>query len=266
MMHRGTVACALALASVAPVQATAQEDPTPLPWSAVLYYDAQEIAREPDRAYWHTVTTGVQRRLANGSIAIQGIATRRFDLSDQALVIDAYHDLWSGAYANAVVRVAHEAEVLPNYHAGIELFQALGGLEVSGSYQHQEFAVADVNTFGIGTGHYVGAWYLRPRSLVANINDSWSPFFALTARRYLGDTTDDFFDFSLGLGEEVLEVAPPTGAASSVAVITSGSRFASARAQSFLSRHIGGFVGGTYSDYEEIPYRWGVSVGVISRW
>jgi YaiO family outer membrane protein len=237
-----------------------------LDWSAVLYYDTQQIARTPERAYWHTLTAGVGRALPHGSISVHAISTHRFEIHDQALALDLYHDLWPGAYANVVARVADHAEVLPNYSASAEVYQSIGGQEISASYQHQEFAVADVNTFGLGTGHYVGAWYLRPRSLVANIDDSWSPFFAFSARRYLDERTDDYVDFSLGLGEEVLEVAPLPSSPVAVDVITSASRFASLRTQRFLGRHVGGFVGATYSDYQAIPDRWGVSLGIISRW
>jgi YaiO family outer membrane protein len=249
-----------------PATLAAQDEPAEATrWAASLHYEAQQIAREPDEAYWHTVTAGIQRSLRGGSIAVQAVTTRRFDIDDQALVADAYHDLWAGAYANARVRYAPGAETLPVYALAAEVFQTIASSEISASYQHQEFAVADVNTFGLGLGQYVGAGYLRLRSIVARIDDTWSPFVAFSARRYLGDTTDNSVELSLGIGEEVLEVAAPTGAVP-VDVITTSSRFAALSTQRFFSRNLGATAGASISDYGNIPTRWGLSMGVITRW
>lgn len=265
MSKRPALGWTALVAIMLPTVLTAQENVSDLRWSAVLYYDAQQVARSP-YAYWHTITAGVQRKLDGGSIAIQSVATRRFNIDDHALVADVYHDLWRGAYGNARLRYAPDAEALPSSTIGGEIVQVVASSEISASYQHQEFAIADVNTIGLGLGFYIGNWYLRPRSLVAQIEDSWSPFLAFTARRYLGDTTDNSFDFSVGLGEEVLEVAPPLTSTRTVDVITTGSRFAAVKTQRFFGRHLGAVVGATYSDYVDISTRWGLSVGVITRW
>lgn len=246
--------------------AMAQEGPAELRWSSALTYEGQQIAPSPASAYWHTVTAGVERKFERGSVAVQGVATRRFDVGDQALVVDAYHELWSGAYGNARVSAAPGAEVLPTYTVAGEIFQTVGHSEISASYRYQEIALAEVNTFGVGLGHYWGNWYLRPRTVVAKVDESWSPFFAFTARRYLGESTDNSLDLSVGAGDEVLEVAPPSGSSARLDVVTSGSRFAAVGARTFLSRRFGVTAGGSYSDYQEIPDRWGVTMGVIARW
>ena len=262
-----TLGMAVAPLLAGPVAARAQgEGGSALPWSATLFYDAQEIARTPEAAYWHTVTAGVAARVPHGSIGVQVMATRRFDLSDQAVIVDAYHDLWGGAYGNLRVGGAPGAEVLARFDAGAELFQAVGRGELSASYRFQSFEASDVSTLGAGLGYYAGNWYLRPRTVVAHVDEAWSPFVAFTARRYFGDTTDNLIDLASGMGEEVLEVAAPATGAGPLDVITSGSRFASLRAQRYIGRHFGVTAGVSYSDYAEIPNRWGMSLGLLARW
>lgn len=261
---RGALLPLILAAALVPGGAAAQEGSAPPEWSAALHYDAQQVARSP-AAYWHTVTLAVQRRMRTGSVEVQGIGTRRFDLADQALVLDAYRELWRGAYGNVRVQYAPEATVLPEYVAGAELFQAIGRVEVAGSYTHQEYAVADANTLGLGLGYYVGQWYLRQRVLAAAVEGAWSPATVTSARRYLGGGTENTIDLSVGFGEEVLEVAPIAGTGA-VDVVTTESRFVSARTRRFLGPGLGLVVGANYSRYSGIADRWGVSVGAIVRW
>lgn len=254
------------LGSLASTPLAAQErEPAPR-WSATLHYDAQRVAPGPGADYWHTLTAGVGRKLAGGSLVLQAVATRRFDIEDHAFVADAYHALWRGAYGNARVGLAPGAETMSRYDVGAEVFQAVGRSELSASLRHQGFDVTQVSSAGLGVGYYVGSWYLRPRTVVARVDESWSPFVAFTGRRYLGDGTDRSFDLTVGMGEEVLEVAAPVGADGRLNVVTSGSRFAGVRTQHFFGRHLGAAAGASYSAYEAIADRWAVSVGVLTRW
>lgn len=263
---RARLVVLLSLLAPGPLLAQDDEAGRVLPWSATLYYDVTQIAPSADEAYWHTVTAGVARQLESGSVALQGLVTRRFDVSDAGAVVDAYRDLWRGAYGNVRVGMAPGAEVLARFDAGAELFQTVGNVELAASFRHQSFEVAEVNTVGAAAAYYVGRWYLRPRTLVAQVDESWSPFLAFTARRYLGEGTDDRFDVAAGFGEEVLEVAAPASGDGPLDVITSGSRFVSLGGQRYFARRFGLSAAGWYSDYEEIPNRWGVSVGVLTRW
>lgn len=266
MIGRIQGSCVLLMALLSPGALRAQDGEATGSWSAVFFYDAQRIGQPQEEAFWHTVTAGVQRKWEAGSVSVQGVSTRRFALADEALVLDGYHELWSGAYGNLLLRAAPGAEVLPRFDAGTELFQTLGRAELSASYRHQEFAAVQVGTMGVGLGYYLDRWYLRPRSVVAHIGDSWSPSVAVTARRYLGDSTDNTVDVAVGFGEEVLEAATAGAAGRSMEVITSASRFASVRTQRFVGARIGGLIGASYSDYAEIPDRWGISIGLITRW
>lgn len=235
-------------------------------WSGAFYYDVTRIAPSPNEAYWQTVTAGVTRLLDGGSVGIQALASRRFDTTDEAAIFDVYHDLWSGAYGNLRLAAAPGAEVLAQVDAGAELFQSFGNAELAGSFRYQSFEVTEVSTIGAAVGYYLGRWYLRPRTLVANVDESWSPFVAFTARRYFGDSGDNRVDLSLGMGEEVLEVAAPSSGAGPLDVITSGSRFLGVRGQRYLNGSLGLSLGASYSDYAEIPNRWGASLGVMTRW
>lgn len=258
------LAAAAVLAAAGPLVAQAEMEPPR--WSAELYYDVTQISPSPDEAYWQTVTAGVGRRSSNGSVAVQGLVTRRFEVSDAAVIADVYHDLWSGAYGNVRIGVAPAAEALSRFDAGAELYQALGNAELSASFRHQSFEVSEVNTLGVGLAYYIGNWYLRPRGLAAQVDESWSPFLAFTARRYLGDTSDNLMELAVGIGEEVLEVAAPASGTGPLDVITSGSRFVSLRSQRYFGRRFGVSASTSYSDYEEIPNRWRFALGVLTRW
>src|SRR5690606_31119568 len=108
--------------------------------------------------------------------------------------------------------------------------------------------------------------YLRPRTVVARVDQSWSPFVAFSARRYLGDGSDNNFDFTAGFGEEVLEVAAPASGRGPLEVITSRSHFGAVRGQRYVSGNLGFSASASYSDYAAIENRWGVSVGLLTRW
>lgn len=261
MLARTLVAAgALALAAV---PARAQEI-VPSAWSAALYYDLQQLSSGPER-YGQTLTASVLRRAERGSLAVQAIGTRRFELEDRALGVDAYHDLWPGAYGNAYVQWSPDGAVLPELIAGAELFQGVGNAELAPGYRRQRYATADVTTLGLGLGYYAGAWYLRQRTQLAEVGGEWSPYFTATARRYLNESTTDSYDVSLGLGEEVLDIAPATGSGA-VQVITTRARFAAVRTQRSLTPHLGVLLGASYNDYASIPNRWGATVGVVTRW
>jgi YaiO family outer membrane protein len=246
----------------APVSAgQAVEDPV---WSASLVHDLIRIDMADGTAYWRTSTAGLGRRFSGGSVTLYGLSATRAGRTEHAAIVDTYADLWDGAYGNLRLGFAPTARMLARLDAGGEVFQAIGSMELSASVRRQEFETAEVSTFGLGTGHYLGRWYVRPRAAAAHVRTSWSPFAAVTARRYLGDGTDDLLDLSVGGGEEVLEV-PGTGA-TRVDVLTSSSRYAGLRIQRYPSRHFGFSIGGSYSSYRQIRDRWGLSAGVMTRW
>ena len=233
-------------------------------WSASLGHDLLRIELTDGPTYWRTSTIGVGRRFSGGSVAVYGVSATRSGRTEHAAIADGYADLWTGAYGNLRLATAPAAVMLARLDAGGEVFQTIGSTELSASVRRQEFAQSQVNTFGFGTGHYLGRWYLRPRAAAAQVGTSWSPFAAVTARRYLGEGTDDLFDLSFGGGEEVLEV--PAAGAERVDVLTSISRYAGLRIQQYPSRRFGFSVGASYSSYRTIRDRWGLSVGVTTRW
>jgi YaiO family outer membrane protein len=254
------------LASLAAAPLAAQGGEPAARWSATLHYDAQHVPPGPEGAYWHTLTAGVGRRTAAGSLSLQAVAIRRFEIDERAFVADVYPKLWRGAYGNVRVGVAPGAKTTSRYDVGAEVFQGVGSSELSASLRRQGFEAAEVSAVGVGLGHYIGNWYLRPRTVVARVDRSWAPFVAFTGRRYLRDRTDHSVDLTVGMGEEVLEVAAPAGGDGRLDVVTAGSRFAAVRSQLFFRRHVGATAGASYSAYEAIPDRWGVSLGVLTRW
>lgn len=268
MMMRARIwACAGALALLVVNSAAAQDDPEGSRWSGTLFYEALQISPGPKAGFWHAVNVGIARRHARGSVALHGISTRRFDLTDRAFAVDLYNDLWSGAYGNLRMAAAPGATVMARVDLRGEVYQALGASELTASLRHQRFELAEVTTFGVGAGHYAGRWYLRPRTLVAAVGRSWSPFAAFTARRYVGEGTDNLVDVTLGGGQEVLEVLEPGERSDGgLEVVSSASHFAGVRIQRYVNANLGVSLGGSYSGYEAIPDRWGISVGVLTRW
>lgn len=260
----GWLATALVAAAASPGDA---QEADFRPWSATVGLDVQQVRSAAGASYWQTLTTTVARKLPAGSLAFGGISARRHDRTDLAGIADLYGDLWEGAYGNVRVALAPRAEILSRIDIGAEIFHSIGAAEVSLSARSQEFETARVRTFGLGTGYYSGDWFLRPRGVVAQVEGSWSPFVAFTGRRYLGGSTDDLIDLSLGGGAEVLEVTGADAARSvGVEVVTSASRFGGIRLQRYFGERVGLSAGAWYSDYDAIHDRWGVSAALTTRW
>lgn len=267
MMRWRLWACVVALVPHLVGTAMAQEEATATRWSGTLFYEAQRISPGPDAAYWQKVNLGVARHHSHGSVAVHGISSHRFDVTDRTVAVDVYNDLWRGAYGNLWVAAAPGAEATARTDLRGEVYQSLGASELTASVRHQRFELTEVMTVGVGAGHYAGNWYLRPRTVVAVVGGSWSPFVAFTARRYVGGGSDNLIDVTLGAGREVLEVIDPgTSSAGGLEVVSSAARFGGMRVQRYVNANLGVSVAGSYSGYEAIPDRWGMSLGVLTRW
>ncbi|CAN5845384.1 hypothetical protein BH23GEM3_BH23GEM3_18030 [soil metagenome] len=234
----------------------------PRVWNASVEYAGQSVSGQQPR--WHTYTASVGRRFSRGALAVQVLKTRRFEFDDQAVAVDGYLDLWRGSYANLQLQHAPESDVLPRANAGAELFQGIaGGWEGSAGYRYQRFPAADVNLYVLTAGRYTGRWYLRQRNTIASTGGERAASHSLSIRRYL-DSADNYLELGAGAGSEVVEITS-VGAGNPVVDLRTA-QFAAARVQHFLSPSFGGSLALTVNDYDGLPTRWGMSVGVVTRW
>lgn len=260
----GALVVAAATTTAAPV--VAQEDPT---WRAWASYEHQLIDSELDHwSDWQLWNAAVERRQGWGSIAGQWLRTRRFGITDDAAVADAYIRLPAGWYMNGRVQLAPDARVLPEQDYRAEVFAALDGWEPSVAYRVFVFDAAGgsaagpqrLEVLGLGLGRYIPGWYLRARAdIVEPFAGDGSTFLSASVRRYLA-RVDGFVEAVAGAGREVVEVA------AGPAIDTRASRAASVRAEIFPGARLGFAAGVGYNWLDALPTRYAATAGLIVRW
>lgn len=230
-------------------------------WLAGIGY-VYERYRDDRAAWkdWHTLSAIARRRFEGGALVVEAIRAERFGRRDGAAAVDAYADLWGGAYGNLRLQVASDAEVLPDLDGSAELFQALSdGWEGSVAARLMRFAEQDVGIASAGIGRYLPGWYLRGRGSIVRSAGTTAGAAAVLARRFLADP-DAFVEVGGSLGEEAVTLA----AGPTVELRSMGSVVA--RAQLFPGRHWGLVLGLGYQDAEAVPGRGAVELGVRARW
>lgn len=116
-----------------------------------------------DTPRWNEQTLSVRHYLRGGSLAFETLRAHRFEQTGHAWALDAYVDLWRGAYANLRYQKAPGARLFPANAGRVELYQALGrGWELSLSDDVLGFDQR-VNIYGVGIARYVGNFYLQLR-------------------------------------------------------------------------------------------------------
>jgi YaiO family outer membrane protein len=183
----------------------------------------------------------------------------RFDLTDEVVALDAYHNLWTRAYGNLRIRLNPEADVLPNADVRAELFQAFeNGWEVSGSFWRLALDSDDVTVLGAGLAKYHGHWYLRQVSNVSWLSGEAAFSLSFAARRLLNPPRE-FVELSGGIGEEAVVLGPgPT-------LDVRETRFVRASIQRFFSTRWGYSAAAMYNLFEGTPERWGLMLGLLTR-
>ena len=167
-------------------------------WSASVA--ASWTTWSPERADWSDYTVSVRRHFDRGSLAVEFLGARRFDINDQAWALDAYVHLWPRAYVNLRYQHGPQADLFPNRSWRAEIFQGVGrGWELSASYDRLEFS-SGVDMYGIGIGKYTGNWYLRWRRLYVPGDDGDSVSDQLLARNYYLGDGDTYIEARAGFG------------------------------------------------------------------
>ncbi|MEI7785710.1 MAG: YaiO family outer membrane beta-barrel protein [Betaproteobacteria bacterium] len=139
-----------------------------------------------------------------GSIALERMSLRRFDLVDQAWAVDAYPRLWSGAYANVRYQASDRVELYPHRSWRLELFQNIGaGWELAASHDELGFG-SGVRIQGVAVGKYWGNFFARWRHQTVRSDSSSSRGDRLLLRYYYTGDADHYVEgnFSQGRSDD----------------------------------------------------------------
>lgn len=166
-------------------------------WAASLGYSFSHFS--PDRDKWNEYVASVRRYWEHASLAAEYLKANRFALTDDAVALDAYIDLWSRAYANVRYQYSPDASLYPDHAYRVEVFQGVGqGWELSGSYDRLNFTNSNVNMYGVGLGKYTGNWYLRWRTLFIPSTAKSGVSHRVIARYYFSGNADDYVELNGG--------------------------------------------------------------------
>jgi YaiO family outer membrane protein len=149
---------------------------------------------------WNDQTLSVRHYAKNGSLAFETLRAHRFGQEDYAWALDAYTDLWQGAYANLRYQRATAARLFPHNSGRAEVYQSLGqGWEVSLSDDVLAFA-SRVNIYGASVGKYVGNFYVSLRHQVIVSPGSRSSGERLLSRYYYRGDADNYYELTANRG------------------------------------------------------------------
>lgn len=166
-------------------------------WAASLDYGYSNFS--PDRGTWHESGASVRHYWERGSLAAEYLEATRFRLTDVAVALDAYLDLWARGYANVRYQYSPDAALYPDHAYRAELFQGAGqGWELSGSYDRMSFTNSNVNMYGVGLGKYTGNWYFRWRTLFIPSTAKPGVSHRVVARYYFSGDADDYIELNGG--------------------------------------------------------------------
>jgi YaiO family outer membrane protein len=149
-------------------------------------------------APWRDQTFTLRHYGKQGSIALEALRAQRFGLHDRAWALDAYANLWQGAYANLRYQRAPGAALFPANAGRAEIYQSLGhGWEASVSGDVLGFG-SRVNLYGIALGKYIGNFYLQLRHQAVVSRGAHGKGERLLGRWYYSD--DSYFEGSVNGG------------------------------------------------------------------
>jgi YaiO family outer membrane protein len=220
-------------------------------------YDHQTFKEE--RSDWRSINISLKRELSKGSLSFQLFRAERFDLNDEAFIVDSYFDAWSRSYGNIRVQLANDAVILPSIDLTTEIYQGVGfGWELSGGYRLMRFESETVNIFALSISKYIGKWNVRERSVLVpksgKVANSHSLFF-----KYFIDTVDNFFEFGVGREKEYVLNNRLNE------VVSFQNDFILLNVQKYISPKIGISAYLNYRDDEQVGAQKGGAVSLIFR-
>lgn len=153
-----------------------------------------------DTPRWNEQTLSVRHYLRGGSLAFETLRAHRFEQTGHAWALDAYVDLWRGAYANLRYQKAPGARLFPANAGRVELYQALGrGWELSLSDDVLGFDER-VNIYGVGLAKYFGNFYVQLRHQNIVSSGSHGSGDRLLGRYYYRGDADSYVELRVNRG------------------------------------------------------------------
>ena len=229
-------------------------------WLASLSYGYGKYT--PVRSEWYDYGATLRHYWQHGSLGVDYLDSRRFGLSDYAVALDAYVDLWPRSYANIRYQYSPNAKLFPDDAYRMEIFQGVGkAWELSGSYDHMDFGGSNVDMYGLGLGKYTGNWYFRWRTLFVPSSAELSISHHVLARYYFSGDGDDYFEINTGFGQggEFL--------AGTDIVKTTRSKSIGAAFQKYFNSRWGFKISAGYSDENIYPFNErSISASISKRW
>ena len=166
-------------------------------WAASLSGSWTDVGSGPR---WNDQTASVRHYMQRGSIGFETLRAHRFDQTGYAWALDAYTDLWRGAYANLRYQRAPSGRLFPENAGRVEIWQSLGsGWEASLSDDVLGFD-SRVNIYGVSLAKYVGNWYVQLRHQNIVSRGSHSSGDRLLARYYYAGDADSYIEATANRG------------------------------------------------------------------
>lgn len=136
----------------------------------------------------------------------------RAGAGDDRIGLEAYPQLWKGAYGDIDLSFAPNAAAIPESSVHLEIYQAiLKRIEVSLGARRMSFAGTGVTVLAGSAAAYLGPWYPNARFQLADIGDRTGLSWMAGLRRYLADASYLWVNagrgarsFETGFAEEVL--------------------------------------------------------------
>jgi tetratricopeptide (TPR) repeat protein len=194
-------------------------------WLASLSYGYGKYA--PVSSEWHDYSATLRHYWQQGSLGFDYLVSERFSLSDYAVALDGYGDLWPRSYANIRYQYSPNAKLFPDDAYRLEIFQGVGkAWELSGSYDHMDFGDSNV-----------------------------------LARYYFSGDGDDYVEINSGFGQGGEYISGTD------VVKTTRSKSLGAAFQKYFNSRWGLKISTGYSDDNIYPfYERSVSAGISMRW
>jgi YaiO family outer membrane protein len=139
-------------------------------------------------------------------VVVKAERLRRAGASDDRIGLEAYPQLWKGAYGYIDLGLAPNAAAVPGSSVHLEVYQAvLKRYEVSFGARRMSFAGDGVTVLAASAAAYWGAWYPNARFQLADSGAGNGLTWMAGLRRYLADAS--YVWANAGRGARSLETA-----------------------------------------------------------
>lgn len=158
------------------------------------------------RTPWQEEQVQLSRETGFGSIFARFDRANRFSSTSQMVELDAYPHIRQGTYAYLNVGYSPDATLYPQTRLAADLYQSIGhGYEVTGGIRQLHFG-GNVRIYTAALTKYYGDWMLTGRTYLTPGLVGTSRSGQLLARRYLGDSSLNYFGLRVGYGSSPTEV------------------------------------------------------------